>query len=91
LLVKIEKTTAVTMQFKLTEANGKVIENSGKPAVYLHGGYGNTLPKIEEALDGQETGYAVTLNLAAADAFGVFDEALLRTIPKTQLGVDIMY
>jgi FKBP-type peptidyl-prolyl cis-trans isomerase 2 len=47
------------MQFKLTEANGKVIENSGKPAVYLHGGYGNTLPKIEEALDGQEAGYAL--------------------------------
>jgi FKBP-type peptidyl-prolyl cis-trans isomerase SlyD len=82
--MKIEKNTAVTMQFKLTESNGKVIENSGKPAVYLHGGYGNTLPKIEEALDGQEAGYAVTLNLLAADAFGVYDDALVRTIPKTQ-------
>ncbi len=82
--MKIEKNSAVTMQFKLSEANGKVIENSGKPAVYLHGGYGNTLPKIEEALEGQEAGYAVTLNLAAADAFGVYDEGLLRSIPKTQ-------
>jgi FKBP-type peptidyl-prolyl cis-trans isomerase SlyD len=82
--MKIEKNSAVTMQFKLTEASGKVIENSGKPAVYLHGGYGNTLPKIEEALEGKETGYAVTLNLAAADAFGVYDEALLRTLPKKQ-------
>ena len=82
--MKIEKNSAVTMQFKLSEANGKVIENSGKPAVYLHGGYGNTLPKIEEALEGQEAGYAVKLNLAAADAFGVYDEGLLRTIPKTQ-------
>ncbi len=82
--MKIEKNSAVTMQFKLTEASGKVIENSGKPAVYLHGGYGNTLPKIEEALDGKEAGYAVTLNLSAADAFGVYDEALLRTLPKKQ-------
>jgi FKBP-type peptidyl-prolyl cis-trans isomerase SlyD len=82
--MKIEKNSAVTMQFKLTEVSGKVIENTGKPAVYLHGGYGNTLPKIEEALDGQEAGYAVTLNLTAADAFGVYDEALLRTLPKTQ-------
>jgi FKBP-type peptidyl-prolyl cis-trans isomerase SlyD len=82
--MKIEKNSAVTMQFKLTEASGKPIENSGKPAVYLHGGYGNTLPKIEEALEGQEAGYAVTLNLAAADAFGVIDDNLLRTIPKTQ-------
>ncbi len=82
--MKIEKNTAVTMQFKLTESNGKVIENSGKPAVYLHGGYGNTLPKIEEALEGQEAGFSASLNLAAADAFGVLDDSLLRTIPKTQ-------
>jgi FKBP-type peptidyl-prolyl cis-trans isomerase SlyD len=82
--MKIEKNTAVTMQFKLTESNGKVIENSGKPAVYLHGGYGNTLPKIEEALEGQEVGFSASLNLAAADAFGVLDDTLLRTIPKTQ-------
>jgi FKBP-type peptidyl-prolyl cis-trans isomerase SlyD len=52
--------------------------------VYLHGGYGNTLPKIEEALDGQETGYKVTLALAAADAFGLRDENLMQTIPKSQ-------
>ncbi len=82
--MKIEKNSAVTMQFKLTESNGKVIENSGKPAVYLHGGYGNTLSKIEEALEGQEPGFSASLNLAAADAFGVLDDSLLRTIPKTQ-------
>ena len=52
--------------------------------VYLHGGYGNTLPKIEEALDGQVTGFKTTLDLAAADAFGVRDESLVQTIPKTQ-------
>jgi FKBP-type peptidyl-prolyl cis-trans isomerase SlyD len=50
---------------------------------YLHGGYENTLPKIEEALDGKEKGFQATLNLAPEDAFGLRDESLVRSIPKT--------
>jgi FKBP-type peptidyl-prolyl cis-trans isomerase SlyD len=83
-LMKIDKNSAVTLRFKVTDSLGKVVEESNEPMVYLHGGYGNTLPKIEEALDGQETGYKVTLALAAADAFGLRDENLMQTIPKSQ-------
>ncbi|MES2192506.1 MAG: peptidylprolyl isomerase [Pseudomonadota bacterium] len=82
--MKIEKNTAVTLQFKVADANGKTIEESKEPMVYLHGGYGNTLPKIEEALDGQEAGYQVVLQLKPEDAFGLRDESLLRTLPKKQ-------
>jgi len=82
--MKIEKDTVVTLQYKVAEANGKLIEASKDPMVYLHGGYENTLPKIEEALDGQEAGYQVTLQLTPADAFGERDEALVRTIPKSE-------
>src|SRR3982751_6969974 len=52
--------------------------------VYLHGGYDNTLPKIEAALDGQEAGFQTTLQLQPQDAFGVRDESLVRTIPKSE-------
>ena len=82
--MKIDKNSAVTLRFKVTDSLGKVVEESNEPMVYLHGGYGNTLPKIEEALDGQETGYEVTLALSAADAFGLRDENLMQTIPKSQ-------
>ena len=61
--MKIEKDTVVTLQYKVAEANGKLIEASKDPMVYLHGGYENTLPKIEAALDGQQAGYEVTLAL----------------------------
>jgi FKBP-type peptidyl-prolyl cis-trans isomerase SlyD len=50
----------------------------------LHGGYGNTFPKIEEALEGKEVGFQTTIELQPADAFGERDESLLQTIPKTQ-------
>ncbi|HEY8360634.1 MAG TPA: peptidylprolyl isomerase [Ramlibacter sp.] len=82
--MKITKDTVVTLRYKVAEANGKLIEESRQPMVYLHGGYENTLPKIEAALDGQEAGYETTLQLQPADAFGERDEALVRVIPKNE-------
>lgn len=81
--MKISKDTAVTLQYSVTEANGKPLANRESTA-YLHGGYGNTLPKIEEALEGQETGYRCTLELTPEDGFGKRDESLARTIPKSE-------
>lgn len=82
--MKITKDTVVTLQYKVADAAGKLIEQSKDPMVYLHGGYNNTLPKIEEALEGQEAGHEVTLALQPADAFGERDEALVRVIPKSE-------
>ncbi len=82
--MKITKDTVVSLQFKIAEPTGKLIEESKEPMVYLHGGYENTLPRIEEALDGQEPGYQVVLNLPPEDAFGLRNESLVQVIPKTQ-------
>lgn len=82
--MKIEKDTIVTLKYKVADAQGKLIEASPEPMAYLHGGYDSTLPKIEAALDGHEPGYQTVLNLAPEDAFGLRDESLVRTIPKSE-------
>jgi FKBP-type peptidyl-prolyl cis-trans isomerase SlyD len=82
--MKIDKDTAVTLRYKISDINGKLLEESKDPMVYLHGGYGNTFAKIEEALQGQERGFQTTLTLEPLDAFGLRDESLVQTIPKTQ-------
>ena len=82
--MKIEKNTAVTLRYKVADIQGKLLDQSEKPMVYLHGGYGNTFAKIEAALEGQLPGYKVTLELQPSDAFGLRDERLLQSIPKTQ-------
>lgn len=82
--MKIQKNTAVTLRYKVTDPMGKLLEESRTPMVYLHGGYGNTFQKIEEALDEKEKGFQTTLTLEPQDAFGLRDEALVKTIPKTQ-------
>ena len=79
----ITQDSAVTLAYKITDAR------SGKPldagtTAYLHGGYDNLFPKVEAALAGLEVGQSIDLQLAARDAFGERDEALVRTIPKSE-------
>ncbi len=80
--MKIEKDSVVTLRYKVSEPGGKLIEESRTPMVYLHGGYDNTLPKIEAALDGKEPGAELSVDLRPEDAFGQRDESLKRTISK---------
>ena len=78
----ITKDTAVTLAYKVTSPEGKPLD-AGSLA-YLHGGYDGIFPKVEAALDGQEPGFATTLDLGADDAFGAHDETLVRTIPTSE-------
>ncbi len=80
--MKITKDTVVTLTFRATDALGKVLEDGKTPRAYLHGGYGNTLPGIEKALEGQEAGFTATLMLPPEDAFGERDESLATSMPK---------
>lgn len=81
----ITKDSVVSLRYKVTEVpTGQLIDAPKEAMVYLHGGYDNTLPKIEEALEGQDVGFQTTLTLAPVDAFGERDEALVRTIPKSE-------
>jgi FKBP-type peptidyl-prolyl cis-trans isomerase SlyD len=82
--MKITKNTVVTMLYKVVNAQGQLLDKAQEPTSYLHGGYDNTFPKIEAALEGQEVGFATTLKLAPADAFGERDESLVQTIPKSE-------
>ena len=76
--MKIAKNTVVTVNYKLSDAQNNLIEEGSQPMVYLHGGYENTLPKIEEELDGKEVGYASTLQVEPDDAFGDYDAELVK-------------
>lgn len=83
--MKITKDTAVTLRYRIADLNtGRLLEDGKEPTAYLHGGYGNTFERVEAALEGQEKGFQVRLDLQPAEAFGVRDESLLRVIPKTQ-------
>ncbi|GAB3191323.1 FKBP-type peptidyl-prolyl cis-trans isomerase [Hydrogenophaga aquatica] len=80
--MNITKDTVVTLSYRVSDAQGKQLEASEHPMSYLHGGYGNTFEKIEAALEGQQAGFATTVELQPEDAFGERDESLVQTIAK---------
>jgi len=80
--MKIQKDTVVTLTLKVADHLGRVIEASKEPMALLIGGYGNTLPAIEAALEGQEKGFATTLDLTPENGFGERDESKVRTLAK---------
>ena len=83
--MKIAKDTVVSVHYKLSDTQGNMIEEGSEPMVYLHGGYHNTLPKIEEALEGKEAGYKTTIQIEPEDAFGEYDAELIKVEPRDRL------
>lgn len=76
--MKIVKNTVVTVNYTLSDAQNNMLEDGGDPIIYLHGGYENTLPAIEEALEGREPGFSVTIQVEPEDAFGEYDSELIK-------------
>ncbi|MBC3875412.1 FKBP-type peptidyl-prolyl cis-trans isomerase [Undibacterium flavidum] len=83
--MKIAKNTVVTVEYSLSDTLGNLIEQGQEPMVYLHGGYENTLPKIEEALEGKDVGFNETIQVEPEDAFGEYDAELVKMEDRSRL------
>ena len=86
--MQIAMNTVVTMTYELKDADGVVLESSTEPVSYLHGGYDNIFPKVEEAMHGKNVGDVVIVDLQPADAFGEYDEELVQIEPASAFPAD---
>ena len=71
--MQIAKNTVVSLTYRLTNAEGKLIEETDHPISYLHGGYHGIFPGVENALDGQQAGFECDVKLEPEDAFGEYE------------------
>jgi FKBP-type peptidyl-prolyl cis-trans isomerase SlyD len=76
--VLISKNAVVSLDVELADIWGNFLERSGEPLQYLHGGYGNIFPAAEAALEGKSVKERVEVRLEPEDAFGDYNEDLLR-------------
>jgi len=83
--VKITAGMLVSLDVKMYDAQGNLLEASADPLVYLHGA-NDIFPAIERALEGQEAGFATSVRLEPHDAFGDDDPTLLHLVPRATLG-----
>ena len=79
--MQIAMNTVVSISYELLDSNGNVLESSKDPVSYLHGGYDNIFPRVEEELHGKSIGDTVEITLEPADAFGEYDEELVQMEP----------
>jgi FKBP-type peptidyl-prolyl cis-trans isomerase SlyD len=87
--MNIIKDTVVTISYLVHDVDGTLLEASDDPVSYLHGGYDNIFPMVEAALEGKAVGDKIDLKLQPDQAFGEFDEALVRMEPREQFPEDI--
>ncbi len=76
--MQIAMNSVVTMTYELKNSKGETLESSKEPVTYLHGGYDNIFPKVEEAMHGKNVGEKIEVTLEPADAFGDYDEELVQ-------------
>ena len=74
-ITTVHKDTVVTLNYRVTDPAGEVLDEGNSDLQYVHGGYGDIFPNIESALDGKTVGESVTVTLAPQDAFGEHEAA----------------
>ena len=86
--MKITDGALVSLDVKMYDAQGELLEQSDVPLQYLHG-HEDIFPRIEEALTGKEIGAHLMLQLEPEDAFGDYDADLVMLAPVDDLGGDV--
>ena len=76
--MQIDKDTVDTLDYELMDSEGHALAEEGAQVAYLHGGYDGIFLKVETGLQGKAVGDEIALSLEPADAFGEYDEELLR-------------
>lgn len=85
----ITHNTIVTLEYRVSDPYGHIIDEGKEPIIYIHGGYDQIFPTVEQALDGKNLGDTFRIEVPAADAFGEYDKGLVLIEPLIDLPEDI--
>ena len=79
----IDQNTVVTLEANLKDSDGNAVGNAAETMVYLHGDHGGIFPLVEQGLKGKRVGEEFSISLQPEDAFGEYDEELIRVEPQS--------
>ncbi len=80
--MQVAKNTVVTLDYNVTDPDGELVDAGRDPLIYLHGGYDDIFPMIEEALQGKKVGESVVVKMQPDDAFGEYEAELIQIEPR---------
>lgn len=84
--MKIEEGKVVALEFKVYDnKNNELLEDTKEVGQFFFiQGFGNFVPKIEEALEGKEAGYRGEIVLTSDEGYGDRDEEMIVEMEKSQ-------
>jgi len=82
--MQIAKDKVVSLDVRLSDVHGNLIQQSAEAVQYLHGDYDGIFPAVEEALQGKSAGAKVEVRLEPEDAFGEYDAELVQLAERAQ-------
>ncbi len=85
--MEIKKNSYVSLNYTITDNNGKVLDSSEPegPIDYIHGA-NMLIPGLEKALEGKKQGDSLKVKVEPKDAYGERKEELIYVLPKEQVG-----
>ena len=89
--MQVKKDRVVAMEYKLTLDSGSVIDSSSnqkKPLVFLVG-HNQLISGLENSLLGMKIGDKKSVVVPPKKGYGVRDENLVQTVPRSQLPPEI--
>ena len=87
--MKIEKNTVVSINYVLLDSTGKTMEKTDSPVNYLHGGYDEIFPIVEEELQNKEIGYSGNILMLPENHFGEYESTLVHIEPRSKFPENI--
>ena len=81
--MKITKDSVVSVDYRLHLGDGEVVDESepGEPLVYLHG-HGETVPGLENALEGKAAGDKLQVKVSPDEGYGDHDPEKIEEVPR---------
>lgn len=86
---QVAKDFVITLDYHVTDPDGEVVDEGREPLIYLHGGYDDIFPLIEESLQGKKIGESVKVKLQPDEAFGEYDAEMVQVEPRKDFPKEI--
>ncbi|MBV5279561.1 MAG: FKBP-type peptidyl-prolyl cis-trans isomerase [Campylobacteraceae bacterium] len=78
------KNSVVTLEYYIEDLQHNILDSGEESLIYLHGGYNDIFPKLEQALEGKKVGDTITVQLTPKESFGEYDNELVSMEDRSE-------